>query len=362
MSNRSNFFHKKTEYLTVADIVKITNAKLSSNSQEILERKIFDVATLEQATCDHISFFHATSYLKQFQQSQAGFCLIEEKYVNAAPQSMITLSCTNPYFAYSQIITHFYEAKFYNYTKPRHNTTIGEGSTFADTSYIGANVKIGKNCHIAPNAVVADGVTIGDNCIVGANCVISFANVGNNCIFLNGDKIGQDGFGFAHNKGVNHKILQIGLVEIGNDVEIGANSCIDRGALENTIIGDGVKIDNLVQIGHNVTIGKGTVMAGCSAIAGSAKIGNFVQIGGSANIAGHITIGDGVKIAGASGVMRDVKPMETIGGIPAIPIRNWHKLNAKLLKLADLDKNKKTVTQMKPSLLGLIKQKIITKK
>ena len=132
---------------------------------------------------------------------------------------------------------------------------------------------------------------------------------------------------------VNHKIIQLGIVEIGNNVEIGANSCVDRGALENTVIGDGTKIDNLVQIGHNVKIGKGTVIAGCSAIAGSAIIGNYVQIGGKSSIAGHLTINDGAKVAGMSGVARDVGAMQVVAGIPAVPIRNWHKINAKLSKL-----------------------------
>ncbi|MBM3579848.1 MAG: UDP-3-O-(3-hydroxymyristoyl)glucosamine N-acyltransferase, partial [Alphaproteobacteria bacterium] len=140
------------------------------------------------------------------------------------------------------------------------------------------------------------------------------------------------GFGFAHDSGVNHKIIQIGIVEIGSDVEVGANSCVDRGAIGNTVIGDGVKIDNLVQIAHNVAIGRGTVIAGCAGIAGSTSVGNFVQIGGGASISGHISIGDGAKVAGMSVVIRDVLPMQIVAGIPSVPIKQWHRINALLIK------------------------------
>jgi UDP-3-O-[3-hydroxymyristoyl] glucosamine N-acyltransferase len=135
---------------------------------------------------------------------------------------------------------------------------------------------------------------------------------------------------------VNHKIIQLGIVEIGNDVEIGANSCIDRGAIENTVIGDGVKLDNLVHIAHNVTIGKGTVMAACSAVAGSTKVGKFVQIGGNSGVSGHLEIGDGVKIAGMSGIIRNIEPMQAVAGMPAIPIKKWHRINIMLAKMAGL--------------------------
>ena len=175
--------------------------------------------------------------------------------------------------------------------------------------------------------------------MINANAVISFAKIGANSIIFNGAKIGQDGFGFAHDAGVNHKITQIGIVEIGNSVEIGANSCIDRGAIENTVIGDGVKIDNLCQIAHNVVIGKGSVIAGCTALAGSSRIGNFVQIGGNSSISGHISIGDGAKVAGMTGVMRDVKPMEVVAGIPSMPIRDWHRMNVSLMKIGSGKKN-----------------------
>ncbi|NBV05714.1 MAG: UDP-3-O-(3-hydroxymyristoyl)glucosamine N-acyltransferase [Proteobacteria bacterium] len=331
---RQRFFDKKFESLTLKQVLEITGATVAKNTD--LNQKIFDIATLEKADEKQISFFTSGLYFDQFKISKAGFCFTDEKNSNKAPLGMTALIHKNPYFAYAKIVETFYKAKDVEFDSKNliHPTAkIAEGTKIAPNAYVGKNVEIGKNCFIGPNASVMDNCVIGDNCIINANVVISFAVIGNNCGFLNGVKIGQDGFGFAHNAGINHKIVQLGIVEIGNDVEIGANSCVDRGAIENTQISDGVKIDNLVQIAHNVVIGKSTVMAGCSAVAGSTKIGNFVQIGGGCCINGHITIGDGARIAAMSGVMRNVEPMQVMAGIPVQTIRDWHKLNSKLMTL-----------------------------
>ncbi len=334
MSNL-RFFNKKTEFLTLAQVVEITGAKPAEGSD--LNSKIIDISTLDKADETQISFLNSGQYLENFLTSKAGFCLMDEKNSDKAPQGMITLIHKNPYFCYSQIVAAFYEAK-----KPEisdkliHPTAkIGEGSVIAPNAYIGKNVEIGKNSFVGPSASIMDGCVIGDNCIINANAVISFAIIGKNSVIFNGAKIGQDGFGFAHNAGINHKIIQLGIVEIGDNIEVGANSCIDRGAIENTVIGDGTKIDNLVQIGHNVIIGKGVVIAGCAAVAGSARIGNFVQIGGGSNIGGHISVGDGAKVAGMTGVIRDVLPMQIIAGIPSVPIKKWHRINIMLAKMVE---------------------------
>ena len=330
------FFNKKHEFLTLAQIIEITGAKPSDGAD--LNAKIFGVATLDKATKEQISFLNSGQYVEKFQTSQAGFCFLDEKNIGRAPQGMITLTHKNPYFCYAQIAATFYESKTPEFVEGKliHPTAkIGEGSVIAPNAYIGKDVILAKNCFVGPSASIMDSSVLGDNCVVNAGAVISFAIIGNNSVFFNGAKIGQDGFGFAHNAGINHKIIQLGIVEIGNHVEIGANTCIDRGAIENTVIGDGTKIDNLSQIGHNVVIGKGTVIAGCSAIAGSTHIGNFVQIGGNSSVAGHIKVNDGSKIAGMSGVMRDVGVMETVAGIPAMPIKKWYRVTAKLFKMGD---------------------------
>lgn len=334
--SRDRFFNKKFEFLTLAQVLEITGAKLVVDAD--LSAKIFDVATLDKAEKNQISFLNAGQYLEKFLASKAGFCLIDEKFVSKVPQGMVGLIHKNPYFAYAKIAGAFYEEKLPEFRSGQfiHPTAkIGEGTLISPGAFIGANVEIGKNCRIGVNAVVMDGCIIGENTIINSGAVISFATIGANCIIYNGAKIGQDGFGFAHDAGVNHKIIQLGSVILGNDVEIGANSCVDRGAIENTVIGDGTKIDNQVQVGHNVVIGKGTVIAGCTALAGSSRIGNFVQIGGGANIAGHIFVGDGAKVAGMSGVVKDVEPMQAVAGIPAVPIRKWHRINAMLLRMIE---------------------------
>ncbi len=331
------FFRKKFQSLNLHEVLEITRGVPHKNVNH--ETKIHDIKSLPNASENDISFLSSGQYQDKFLASKAGFCFIEEKNISKLPSSMLGIVVKNPYFAYAQIVSHFYEVKPANFASQNIHPTakIGENSQIAPNVFIGSNVEIGKNAQINAGAVIADNVKIGDNCIVGANSVISFAVIGDNCIFLNGVKIGQEGFGFVHNNGVNYKILQIGIVEIGNNVEIGANSCIDRGALENTVIHDEVKIDNLCQIAHNVEIGRGTVMAGSSGVAGSCKIGKYVQIGGNSSLAGHINIGDGVKIAGMSGVMRDIEPMSIVAGIPVLPIKKWHRLNLILQKL--LEKN-----------------------
>lgn len=334
MSNlRNRFFKKKSEFLTLSQILKITGAKLFAETD--LQQKIYDVATLENGKNNEISFLNSGQYFEKFLESKIGFCFLDEKYASKANQGLTALIHSNPYFAYSQIAQSFYEENKPEFDAKNliHPTAkIGEGTIIAPNAYVGKNVEIGKNCFVAPSASILDGTIIDDGTTINCGATIAFAKIGKNCIIYAGARIGQDGFGFAHNAGVNHKIIQLGIVEIGNYVEIGANTCIDRGAIENTVIGDGTKIDNLCQIAHNVIIGKGTVIAGCTAVAGSSKIGNFVQIGGGSNISGHISIGDGAKIAGMSGVMRDVAAMQTMAGIPAVPVRQWHKINAKLIK------------------------------
>ena len=337
--SRDRFFDKKSEFFTLAQVLEITGATMSLDAD--LTKKIFNVATIDKADSSQISFINSGQYLDKFSTSKAGFCLMEEKYVARAPQGMTALIHKNPYFAYSKIAGAFYSENIVEFEAGQliHPTAkIGENTKIAPNAFIGKNVEIGKNCYIGPSASIMNGCMIGDNTIINGGAVISFSSIGKNCIIYNGAKIGQDGFGFAHDAGVNHKIIQIGIVEIGNFVEIGANTCVDRGAIENTVIGDGTKIDNLVQIGHNVVIGKGTVIAGCTAIAGSTKVGNFVQIGGGSNISGHITLMDGAKVAGMSGVMRDVEPMQIVAGIPALPIKKWHKITAILTKMTESKK------------------------
>ena len=216
--------------------------------------------------------------------------------------------------------------------------SIAESACLADdvavaaTAVIGARAKIGSGSVIHAGVIIGDGVVVGDHCTLYPRVVLYSRTVlGKNCILHAGSVIGADGFGYAGGSSGSVKIRQLGGVKIGDCVEIGANSAIDCGSLDDTVIGNGVKIDNLVQIGHNVIIGDGTVICGGAGIAGSSKIGSDCIIGGAAGIADHLKIGDDVKIAGASSVTRDIKSGETVSSVmPALPIRRWRRLIAGL--------------------------------
>lgn len=192
------------------------------------------------------------------------------------------------------------------------------------TAVIGKGAEIGEGTHIAPGAIIGAGVRIGRDCTISAGASIQYALIGNNVIIHPGARIGQDGFGYAPGlKPGMIKIVQVGRVIIQDHVEIGANTTIDRGTMDDTVIGEGTKIDNQVQVGHNVRIGRHCGIVSGVGIAGSTRIGDGVMIGGASGINGHITIGDGVQIAAMSGVVGDIPPGERYGGIPARPMRDF---------------------------------------
>jgi UDP-3-O-[3-hydroxymyristoyl] glucosamine N-acyltransferase len=199
---------------------------------------------------------------------------------------------------------------------------------------IEAGVRLGARCRIGPNTVIAAAVELGDDCQVGANVTLSHCLIGARVVLHPGVRIGQAGFGFAPDPNGPVKVPQLGRVIIGDDVDIGANTTIDRGSGHDTVIGPGTMIDNLVQIGHNVVIGRGCVLAGQVGISGSTRLGDFVMAGGQAGLAGHLTIGSFARLAAKSGLMRDVAPGETVSGIPAIPMRMFMKQIAILQRLA----------------------------
>ncbi|MGF9691213.1 UDP-3-O-(3-hydroxymyristoyl)glucosamine N-acyltransferase [Rhizobium sp. 0TCS1.26] len=207
--------------------------------------------------------------------------------------------------------------------------------TVEPMAVIGAGAEIGSGSYIGAGSVIGAGVRIGRDCSVAAGASIVAALIGNNVIIHNGVRIGQDGFGFAPGPRGMLKIVQIGRVIIQDNVEIGANSTVDRGAMDDTVIGEGTKIDNLVQVAHNVRIGRHCAIASGAGIAGSATIGDGVQIGGAVGVNGHITIGDGVQIAAMSGVIASLPPGGRYGGIPARPMPDFMRDVAEMMARSD---------------------------
>jgi UDP-3-O-[3-hydroxymyristoyl] glucosamine N-acyltransferase len=325
---------------SLKEIAKISESILrfpagSSRDQDFL---INDVAPMDSALEHVVTFLANKKYLDQLAKSAAGACFIEEKYIDKAPSGMVLLISDNPYKAYSLVANAFYPTEkkkmFVGKNISVHSSaTVGADHHIEPNVCIGANVVIGSNCYIGAGAVIADGVIIGDNAHISACVTISHAIIGDNVLIHPGVRIGQDGFGFASDRYGHYKVPQLGRVLIGNKVEIGANTCIDRGSGNDTIIEDGCMIDNLVQIGHNVKLGKNSVVVAQVGISGSTKLGDFVVVGGQVGIAGHLNIGAGAKIAAQSGVIKDIEVMEEQGGYPAIPIKQWHRQTIALKKL-----------------------------
>ena len=245
----------------------------------------------------------------------------------------------NPYHGYARVARAFYPniriEKVLSDSASVHKTAVvGNNCRIDAGAVIGANVTIGNGCWIGANTVVCDGVVIGNDTQLGPNVTLEKCLIGSQVIIHAGVRIGQDGFGFAMGPKSHLKVPQLGRVIIEDDVEIGANSTIDRGAGPDTIIGEGSKIDNLVQIGHNVQLGRGCVIVSHVGISGSTVIGELSVLGGQVGVAGHLQIGAGAQVAAQSGVMRNLAPGEKVCGSPAKPIREFMRGVAVIEKLS----------------------------
>lgn len=315
-----NRFHKKNGSPKLAELAKISGAKL--HDEKFANFVVKNLAPLETAVEGDLSFFQNVKYLEQFKNTKASACIISEKFIDKAPAGVALLISENPYYSYAIITQRLFHQKV-------RELKLSENASIDNSSEIGSNSVVNSGCYIGPNCV------IGKNCVIHPNVTIINSIIGNNVIIHAGASIGQDGFGYAFHQGKHHKVMQLGRVIIENDVEIGANTCIDRGSANDTIIGEGTKIDNLVQIAHNVKIGKHCVFAAQVGIAGSTEFGDYVVIGGQAGIGGHIKIGNRVTISAKAGVFQDVADGETVGGFPAVPIKQFHRQSVALAKLIE---------------------------
>jgi UDP-3-O-[3-hydroxymyristoyl] glucosamine N-acyltransferase len=310
------FFDNKGP-VSLSLIVEKTKAIPHKNTQTYPQ--FVDVAPLDKAEHNKISFLDNVKYKDQFMQSRAGACFCTQEMVPFAPPPMLCLVTNMPYKAYAITAQLFYPVwPDEGFISPR--AVVGEGAEVGDGTVIEAGAVIGRN------------VKIGARCYIGANATVTHAIIGDFTRIYAGVRIGQDGFGFAMDPTGFVKVPQLGRVIIGSHVEIGANTCIDRGAGPDTVIGDGTWIDNLVQIGHNVQVGKGCVIIAQAGIAGSSVLEDYVVIAGQAGIAGHLRIGKGAQIAAQSGIMRDVEAGEKIMGSPGSPIKEYMRQVAFLKK------------------------------
>jgi UDP-3-O-[3-hydroxymyristoyl] glucosamine N-acyltransferase len=305
--------------------------------------KIKGTAKLNSAGAGDISFLSNPKYKEQAARTGAA-AVILNKSVNLEPDIPHIL-VEDAYYAFLQVVLLFNPKKEIIEPGIHPTAVIQEGTHVGEGVAIGANVVIGKNCSIGrgtrvlPNCVIMDDVQIGADCLlyplvsIREECII-----GKRVIIHNGAVIGSDGFGFAPHGGVYHKIPQLGRVRVEDDVEIGANCTIDRATMDETVIHKGVKLDNLVQLAHNVEVGEWTVMAAQAGISGSTKIGHHVMIGGQVGTVGHIEIGNFVQIGAQSGVSKSIPEKEIIFGYPARPIMRTKRIEAVVNQLPELSK------------------------
>lgn len=327
---------------TIADLAAIAGGLLADGTDGA--KTIEDVAPLDQAGAGHISFLDNIRYKDAFINSRAAACIVSEHMAAFAPKGMGLIVSKNPYKSYALVAQAFYPdvyppSEISSAAHIAKDAKIGQGCKIEAGVVIGSNAVIGNGCWIEANAVIGKGVSIGAKSRIGANSTVSHAEIGSGTRLYPGARIGQDGFGFAIDPAGHVKVPQLGRVIIGDHVEIGANSCIDRGAGPDTVIGSGTWIDNLVQIGHNVKIGRGCVLVAQSGVAGSTVLEDYAVLAAQAGVAGHLKIGMGARIGAKSGVMKDVPAGEEQLGAPAMPVKEFMRQVIALKRLTKGQKN-----------------------
>lgn len=312
------------------------------------QASVSSLSKIEEGKSGTLTFLANPKYTEYIYSTGATIAIVAADFTpeRALPAGLTLIKVADPYACFAQLLASYNQMRqpapvISAKAHISENATVGEGVYVGEFSYIGQGCKIGKGAKIYPNCYIGDGASIGDNTLLYAGVrVYSDCVVGNECTLHSGVIIGGDGFGFAPNAENNYqKVPQIGNVIIEDHVEVGSNTAIDRATLGSTIIRKGVKLDNLIQVAHNVEIGENTVIAAQTGIAGSTKIGRDCMIGGQVGIVGHITIADGTKIAAQSGIASSIKEPNTIvQGSPAFAIMDYKKAYIGFMKLPELMK------------------------
>ncbi len=317
-------FFETLRSISVAELVEITGATPAAGAAGA--RPVFDlVAPLGLAQADAVSFFSDSRHLDALKATRAGGCFLTPDHAGFAPDGCAVLLTREPKIAYAKAANRLHRPRLMptDFERVHPTAVLEEDVVLAPGAVVGPGACIGARSHIGANAVIGPGVAIGRDGVIGSNVTIGFALIGDRVRILAGAVIGQAGFGVDIDAGAAIDLPQLGRVILQDGVTVGANSCIDRGAWEDTVVGENTKIDNLVQIGHNVQLGRSCVLCGHVGLSGSTIVGDGVMFGAKAGIADHVTIGAGAQVMAAAGVMHDIPAGEIWGGAPAVRARQF---------------------------------------
>jgi UDP-3-O-[3-hydroxymyristoyl] glucosamine N-acyltransferase len=328
-------FYEDLDAVSVDELVEITGATLAPGSAN--GAMVFSsVAPPAFADKSAVTFFADPRYLDALKTTEAGACFVARAQADHAPSSCLRLLTSEPKIAYAKAAFRLHRPRTMpaDFERVHPTATLEDGVVLAPGAVIGPGASIGAGTQIGANAVIGPGVAMGRDCVIGANVTIGFALIGDRVRILAGAAIGEAGFGVSASKGAAMDLPQLGRVILQDGVTVGANSCIDRGAWEDTVVGENTKIDNLVQIGHNVQLGRSCVLCGSVGLSGSTIVGDGVMFGAKAGVADYVTIGAGAQVMAAAGVMGDIPAGEIWGGAPAVRARTFWRQVAWVSRMA----------------------------